>query len=326
MSPTHFGSPRAGAGSLTLTGDVKIAFAMYRISWGGRRLEPMRTVFCGLTTIDLVQNVENVPAANEKVVSTSALLDVGGPAANAARTAGSLGAFPALVSPIGPGVFGTLAHEWLRESHVHVVDLADDGDPAISAVAIDAQGNRSVISSNNTGRIHRFPKPDILDGATALLVDGHLLDVQIALARTAENMGIPVVLDGGSYKPGLESLIKHVTHAIVSADFQLPCVASDQVLETLIGAGPAFAARTHGGGSIEAILDHKLYSLPIQEVPAEQIVDTLGAGDVIHGAFVAAIGAGQDELSSLAAAAQLASLSVQSAGAMGWVENLAEAQ
>ena len=286
----------------------------------------MRTVFCGLTVVDLIQTVEAVPAANEKVVSTTALLDVGGPAANAARTAGALGAFPTLVSPIGPGVFGALAHEWLRESHVHVVDLADDGDPAISAVAIDAQGNRSVISSNNTARKHGFPAPDILDGATALLVDGHLMDVQIALARTAENMEIPVVLDGGSYKPGLESLIKHVTHAIVSADFHLPGVPDDQLLESLIGAGPRFAARTHGGGSIEAILDQKLYSLPIQEVPGEHIVDTLGAGDVIHGAFVAALGAGQDELSSLAAAAQLASLSVQSAGAMGWVEKLAEAE
>ena len=33
----------------------------------------MRTVFCGLTVVDLIQTVEAVPAANEKVVSTSAL-------------------------------------------------------------------------------------------------------------------------------------------------------------------------------------------------------------------------------------------------------------
>lgn len=282
----------------------------------------MRTVFCGLTTIDLIQQVETVPAANEKVVSSSALLDVGGPAANAARTAGALGAFPTLVSPIGPGIFGSMAHEWLREAHVHVVDLATEGDPAISAVAVDAQGDRAVISSNNTGRTHGYPEPDILDGASALLVDGHLLDVQIALARTAENMGIPVVLDGGSYKPGIDALLKHVTHAIVSADFHIPSTKDDLVLETLIWRGAKFAARTHGGGAIEAIIDQKAYSLPVQAVPAEHVADTLGAGDVIHGAFVADLGAGQDELSSLSAAAQLASVSVQSPGAMGWAAKL----
>ncbi len=278
----------------------------------------MRTVFCGLTTVDLIQRVESVPGPNQKIVSDSALLDVGGPAANAARTAGALGAFPTLVSPIGPGVFGSLALGWLRESEVRVVDLADDGDPAISAVAIDSLGNRAVVSSNNTGRTHSFPEPDVLDGATALLVDGHLLDVQIALARTAESMGIPVVLDGGSYKPGLDALLKHVSHPIVSADFHVPGVADDQLLESLIGAGATFAARTHGGGAIEAIVDQKLYSLPIQQVPAEEVMDTLGAGDVIHGAFTAALGAGQEPLSSLAAAAQLATLSVRSAGTMGW--------
>lgn len=281
----------------------------------------MRTVFCGLTTIDLVQRVERVPGPNEKVVSDSALLDVGGPAANAARTAGALGAFPTLVSPVGPGVFGSLASEWLRSSGVSVVDIcADDGDPAISSVSIDSDGNRAVISSNNTGRTHGFPDEDILDGATALMVDGHLLDVQIALARTAESLGIPVVLDGGSYKPGLDALLGHVTHAVVSADFHLPGAEDAQVLETLVGAGAQFAARTHGGGAIEAIVDGKLYKLPIQE--AAHVADSLGAGDVLHGAFTAALGAGQDPLSSLAAAAQLATLSVQSAGAMGWTENL----
>ncbi|MGO1592252.1 MAG: PfkB family carbohydrate kinase [Ancrocorticia sp.] len=280
----------------------------------------MRTVFCGLTTIDLIQLIEAVPAPGTKAVSDSALLDVGGPAANAARTAGALGAYPTLISPIGTGVFAQLAHTWLEGAGVQLIDVAAEGDPAISAVAIDAQGDRTVISTNNTARSHSFPEPDVLDGATALMVDGHLLDVQIALARTAESAGIPVILDGGSYKPGLDSLLPHVTHAVVSADFELPGVSRDQTLETLRGYGIGFVARTHGGGNIEAIVENKAYSLPITQPGT--IADTLGAGDVLHGAFTAALGAGQDGLSSLAAAAQLATLSVRSAGAMGWVEKL----
>lgn len=288
----------------------------------------MRTVFCGLTTIDLIQHVAHIPGENQKVTSEEALLDVGGPAANAARTAGALGAQPTLTSPIGTGVFGKLAAQWLADSGVAVVDLATEGDPAISSVTIDSAGNRTVVSTNNTGRAHGYPAADVLDGATALLVDGHLLDVQIALARTAEGANIPVVLDGGSYKPGIESLLPHVTHAVLSADFHFPTTAPepDAVTElaTVAAYGVPFVARTNGSGALEALVDQKYYRLPIEAVPPEEIADTLGAGDVLHGAFTSALGAGHDAMASLASAAQLATMSVRHAGALGWVEELAQ--
>ena len=196
----------------------------------------MRVVVCGLTTVDLIQTVERAPGPNEKASSTSAVLDVGGPAANAARAAAALGVRPVLVSPIGPGLFGRLAREWLEDAGVAVVDLAEDGDPSISAVTLDAAGNRSVVSSNNTGRRHGFPPPDVLDGAAALLVDGHLLDVQIAMARTALGLGLPVVLDGGSFKRGIAGLLPHVTHGVLSADFHLPDVDDGLLLASRHGA------------------------------------------------------------------------------------------
>ncbi|MCF2706471.1 hypothetical protein I6E29_04225 [Arcanobacterium haemolyticum] len=279
----------------------------------------MRTVFCGLTTIDFIQKVGELPGPNTKVQSESAILDVGGPAANAARTAAALGAYPTLVSPIGPGIFGEMASQWLEESHVAIVDLADEGDPSVSSVVVDAHGQRNVVSSNSAGRSHRFPEANILDGATALLLDGHLLDVQIALARTAKAQGIPVVLDGGSYKSGIESLIPHCSHIIVSADFHLPGVADDVLLETLAWRGATLVARTRGDEPVEAVYQEKAYSLPVQVV---DVVDTLGAGDVLHGAFTAALGAGEDPLESLAAASSLATLSVQGDGVMAWAKLL----
>ena len=58
--------------------------------------------------------------------------------------------------------------------------------PAVSAVAVTPDGERTVISTNNVGRPAQPPGDNILDNATALLVDGHLMDTQIALARAAE--------------------------------------------------------------------------------------------------------------------------------------------
>ncbi len=277
----------------------------------------MRTVFCGLTTVDLIQNVEHVPAANEKVVANGALLDVGGPAANAARIAAILGANPTLVSPVGNGVFGTMATDWLKDCGVRMIDLATGGDPAISSVAIDARGDRAVISTNNSGRSHTFPSADVLDNAAALLIDGHLPDVQLPLARTAQQRGIPVIFDGGSYKDGTVTLLPYVSHGIFSADFVLPG-AEDQLLEMLAWRGMTLAARSNGSEPVEAIVGGKYYSLPVPHVPATQVVDTLGAGDALHGAFTAALAAGQSELQALSGAIDIASRSVRGMGAIGW--------
>ncbi|MDO4887135.1 MAG: PfkB family carbohydrate kinase [Actinomycetaceae bacterium] len=274
----------------------------------------MRTLVSGLTTIDLIQTVDHAPSSNEKVTSTSALLDVGGPAANAARTAAALSASPILASPIGPGLFGDLAARWLRQAGVDIVDLASQGDPPISAIAIDAVGNRSVVSSNASGRPHGFPPASIFDDVTALLVDGHVLDVQIALARTARGLGLPVVLDGGSYKRGIEALLPHVTHGIFSADYRMP---SGEPIQALAKAGMMFVARTDGGRPITAYIGGQAHEV---EVPHADVVDTLGAGDVLHGAFLAELAGGRSELDALRAAAEVASSSVAFAGAMGWAE------
>ena len=58
-------------------------------------------VFVGLTTLDLVLGVAHAPAPDQKVEAHSQDLDVGGPAANAARTFAALGGRARLVTALG---------------------------------------------------------------------------------------------------------------------------------------------------------------------------------------------------------------------------------
>ena len=46
----------------------------------------------------------------------------------------------------------------------------------------------------------------ILNDVEIVLVDGHQMAVSATLARQAQAQNIPVVLDGGSWKPGLETV------------------------------------------------------------------------------------------------------------------------
>ncbi|TRW44894.1 PfkB family carbohydrate kinase [Georgenia yuyongxinii] len=285
-----------------------------------------RVVCCGLTTLDLTQVVDRVPAADEKVVARSVTVDVGGPAANAARTVGALQHPVTLVTALGAGPVADLARELLAAEGVEVVDVAaDDGAPALSTVLVTAgTGERAVVSTNAVGRATAAPPGDVLDRAGALLVDGHLLAAQTALAREARARGAVVLLDGGSWKPGLEDLLAHVDVALLSADFTLPpeltgdARARDAVLDAAARLGPVFVAQSHGQDPIRVLAEGRRYTLPVPHVPAEEVVDTLGAGDVLHGVTAMHLANGASWRNAVARGARVASRSVRYAGALGW--------
>ena len=280
-------------------------------------------VCCGLTTVDVTQVVERVPGPDEKVVASSLAVEVGGPAANAARTAAALGAPTTLLTALGTGALAGLARAELATAGVTVLDLADDGAPPVSTVLVTRRtGERAVVSTNAVGRRVAAPPPDALDGAGALLVDGHLLGAQVSLATAARARGAAVILDGGSWKDGLEALLAHVDLAVLSADLVPPGLTrtvrtldDDTVLAAVARLGPALVARSHGGGPVAVLHDGARTEL---SVPAVEVVDTLGAGDVLHGATAAALAAGATWPDALGEGIAVASRSVQHPGALGW--------
>ncbi|WP_315094911.1 PfkB family carbohydrate kinase [uncultured Cellulomonas sp.] len=277
-------------------------------------------VCCGLATLDVVQVVDRVPGADEKVVARSVDVTFGGPAANAAATAVALGVRTVLVTALGVGSVADIVRAGLVAAGVEVVDLAPGpGSPAVSTVLVTrATGERAVVSVNATGTADlREPPADLLEDATTLLVDGHHLRAAHVLARAARARGIPVLLDGGSWKPGLDRLLAHVDHAVLSADFALPGGGG---LEDVLTLGPSLVAQSAGSGPVRVLrVGRPAEVLQPPTVAAADVVDTLGAGDVLHGATAAALATGQDVLTALREGVVRASESVRHRGALGWV-------
>lgn len=280
-------------------------------------------VCCGLATLDVVNVVDAVPGPNQKVVARELAVTFGGPAANAAATAVALGVPTRLVTALGSSPVADLVRSGLVAAGVEVVDLLEGrpGSPAVSSVLVTAStGERAVVSVNATatGDLDVADRADeLLAGATALLVDGHHLGAAIGLARRAT---VPVLLDGGSWKPGLESLLGEVDHAVLSADFRVPA-GGDDVLAAVSAMGPAFVARTTGPGTVH-VLGARATAIHPVAVPPNEVVDTLGAGDVLHGAMAAALALGTDPLAALEQGVRRATDSVRHAGALGWVAAL----
>ncbi|WP_203983824.1 PfkB family carbohydrate kinase [Sphaerisporangium rufum] len=247
-------------------------------------------LFAGLCTFDLVQSVARMPGANEKVTALRQAVAAGGPAANAAVTFARLGGSATLVSavgahPLAAGIRADLAAEGVRLADV----TPDDPEPpAISTIMVTrGSGDRAVVSVNAAHRRVRPPAelPALVAASRVVHLDGHHPGLALAAARHARDAARPVVLDGGSWKPGTAELLPLVDVAVVSADFRPPGAPAD-VLAFLHAAGVRFAAVTAGPAPIRWRGERGTGQVPVPAVP---VVDTLGAGDVLHGALTFAL-------------------------------------
>jgi len=285
-----------------------------------------RALFLGLTTVDIIYEVESLPRANEKSVSTQHAVHCGGPATNAAITCAFLGADTTLVSAVGKHALSSIVRSEMATLNVMHIDLSPEAiePPPISSILITAEsGVRSIVSAHAT----RAPVPaerfeaSVLQSCSLLLVDGHQMGCALAAAKVAKTRGIPVVLDGGSWKQGTEELLGLVNYAICSADFRPPGVAGTrEVLAYLRERGVEGVAITQGADPILwATRDHG-GEIAVAKV---RTADTLGAGDIFHGAFCYYLLNSNDFEEALKQAASVAAYSCESFGPRDWMRSWA---
>lgn len=269
-------------------------------------------LFVGLATLDVVQLVERLPGSNHKTTSAQTWLASGGPAAVAAIAFAALGGRARLWTALGNFPAAGLVAADLARAGVEVIDVAPPGfELAASTVILDAAtGDRSVISGS--GHLPTFGKiagPD-LTGTDVVLIDGH----HPALVRSAAlaASGVPVVVDAGSHKPVFDDIFGFVTDVICSADYVHP----EGLGPTgLLALGPELVAVSHGA----AALDWWLRSGAGSVVPeAVAVMDTVGAGDVLHGAYCHALASGLDRVPALESAVAVATERVRHLGPFAW--------
>ena len=121
------------------------------------------------------------------------------------------------------------------------------------------------------------------------------------------------MLDGGSWKPRLPILLPRLDIAVVSADFAFPGQPPERALAALADYGIARLARSRGAQPVQAMIADQAREFP---VPRVEVVDTTGAGDVLHGALIAHLAHGRDFTASLQQAIVAASASVTGRGVL----------
>lgn len=286
-------------------------------------------LFVGLSTVDIVYSVDSYPAEDTKTQARDQYIGAGGPATNAAVAYAALGGAPILVTAVGTHRLGDLVRTDLSGHGVQIVDVRADSDhqpPVSSIVVAESAATRTIVSLDGA-RIdveydHRLA--DRLTYVNVVLADGHYPALAAGLCERARSLGIPTVLDAGRFKDSHVALLPHIRSAICSAAFAPPGITpgdTDTVLAYLRTAGVENIAITNGDEPIIGLTGDREFRIDIPETSA---VDTLGAGDILHGAFCYYTGTGHDFVHALTLASEVASFSCRFFGTREWWTRLSE--
>jgi len=282
----------------------------------------MRGLFIGATSIDIIYPLSHFPIEDSKNYTQSEVLDIGGPATNAAFAFSALGGKSTLVSLIGDNPFSNFIQQRLSQYGIDHIDLNDreKSYPAISSILINqSTGSRTLASTipRMEGQLNlNRPIPRDYD---IVCTDGFYGDCSLEILKDHKDLS-PIVFDGGSYKPKTEELLDNVSYPIFSENFEFP----DQVDLTthLTNKSITRFAITRGGNPVKVVDQGNEYEIPVPKVNA---IDTLGAGDIFHGAFCWYFLQNEEDFqAALTKAVSVASLSCQYSGTREWAANLDE--
>ena len=259
-----------------------------------------RILCIGMPVRDLVFHVRELPSRGGKVPAQSYEEIAGGNALNAAVAISRLGGRPMLSGPTG---------DFDDQSASYILNrLKDEGIDAIglvpmhglvtpmSSILIDPGGERTIVTFRDPELWKvRLPDADILlRDCSAVLVESRCGSFASSLCAEARRRDIPVIVDGDTMMPLHDGLLAAASHLVFSQEALRATTGHDDEadgLRRIKGLTSAFVAVTTGAKGVTWLDGDEIGHVPSFAVHA---VDTLGAGDVFHGAFTLAIAERQD--------------------------------
>lgn len=274
-----------------------------------------RILCVGIPVRDLTFRVDSVPARGSKANATHLAEICGGNALNAAIAMARLGGRVAFAGPMGDAretssgfILERMAAEGIDIRHI--VRMPDAATP-VSAIIIDATGERTLTIYRDPAlwTVKLSDAEELLADCQAVLVESRCGAFCIDLCAEARRRGIPIIVGVDRAMALTDGLLTAASHLLFSSEQvqETAGVADDgEALKRLAGLTPAFLAATRGANG--TIWQNEAATL--EETPAFPVeaVDTLGAGDVFHGAFTLRLAEGGGVREALRFAAAAAAL------------------
>jgi sugar/nucleoside kinase (ribokinase family) len=284
----------------------------------------------GLNAVDHLCFVSGFPRPDTKPRVDGFVRSPGGQAASAMVVCARMGLRAKYVGKVGGDETGAFSLESIRSDGVDVEDVVEVPGVTnqLAMVIVDGSSGERTILWHRPAEIATLPDEITAEKVArgrALLIDGHDAPAAARAAALAKDRGIPVMLDAESVKDGTAEVVANTDILIASRDFPRAFTgASDieQAFDLLRRAGPRVVGATLGSlGAVVMVADGSVVAAPAYRV---NVVDTTGAGDVFHGAFLYGMLAGWSVNRTLAFANAAAALNCAAPGARGGVRSAAD--
>ena len=280
------------------------------------KTEAPRVLCTGIIVLDEVFRVAEFPQPDTKVEAKGFFIVNGGCAANAAVALARLGGRAKLAGPLGgpagaddngDRVLAALAREHVDTGACQRVDgLAT----ALSAIFIDDRGDRTIVTYRDQRIAAVTPNAPLALTAAAdlVLADNRYPQFVRPVCEAARARKLRIVIDAD--KPTVEDdpLFRLASHVVFSAECLTATSGTGDFgegLRRIARHTGAFLAVSNGPNDILYLEAGSLRRVPVFAIHA---VDTLGAGDALHGGFALALAEGQSEVAALRFGAAVAGL------------------
>lgn len=245
----------------------------------------MEALFIGQTYIDIVIVADSIPSGDEKAVADNYAVSFGGNAVTAAFCCAKLGIVPDLLT--------SLADDWLGRMFL---DMASRYSVPIHgrkvkrsslSFVIPHEGKRAILRARDNDYLHPFPQLNLRD-CRALHLDGHQGDAAIHYAKACRDNNILTSLDGGGLRENTAELLELIDIAIVSERLcEQMQFSPSAMLDHLKAKGCKIGGVTMGSEGLAWYNEKgEKKTMPALPVQRSKVIDTNGAGDVFHGAYI----------------------------------------
>lgn len=301
---------------------------------GGDPRQRSRVIGVGLCVLDHLFVVDDYRLPEVRTRYSDPVVSPGGMVSTALAQAAQMGCDARLLSMVGDDAQGRSAVRVLRSLGVNTRQVARSARFATTTaiVLVDRHtrdrrfllpdrralersapdfGLAAIRASPGRSRSGRAAK-----ARDVLLVDGHFPAQAKRAVRRAKARGVPVVADFASPRSDFLRLLPHVDFPVLPLEFVSAWGVGGpretlKVLHERYGGTPVITLGERGALVLQ---EGKIHAV---SAPRVRVLDTTGAGDVLHGAFAVGISHGWDALAALRGAVREASRSCRSLGGLG---------
>lgn len=269
----------------------------------------------GATVLDVVVHTNKAIVLRDKNPIAREVFQVGGVIPTVLMLLARMGIPCKLYSAVGEDPFGKFLLEKLEKEGIdtRAVIKTKEATPVSVAVVEPKGGERTGLTARGFFTKLRENQMDLVLPADTgmLVVDGHNPIGAVALLRQAKKRNIRSVMDLGTYKPGMEPLMKEVDVAVAPEGYvqrQWPKERITGALANMRAYGIQVAVVTMGKEGCMVSCEDEVFHQPAYPVTA---VDTNGAGDIFLGALSYGLYSQWEVRSSVQFAAAVAALSCE---------------